>query len=863
MRYDGAINDLLERCDALGVLESAQGRAGERGTFALVSGEAGVGKSALVRAFAARAERGATVYWGGCDPLVTPRPLGPLHDVARQAGGALASGLASGASREELFGALLDILDGPGPRPVLVIEDVHWADAATLDMLIFLGRRIARARALIVVTYRNDELGSDHPLRAALSTLPRDGVQRVELAPLSATAVAELARRADRDPGDLHDRSGGNPLLVAEVLAAVRPGVPATVRDLILARLRALSRSAQDVAQLVSVVPGRADSALIAGRARAVDACIGAGVLVPVDGGAAFRHELLRLAVHDSLTPVRRATLHAEVLAMLTSIDADPARLAHHAQHAGDSAALLRHAPVAAQRAIAVNAHREGLAHLRSVLPHIDALPVAEQAALLDRFGQQALVTGVAEEGLPALRRSLRIWEELGATAQVGENLRFTSRFAWWSGQPEVARTAAARSVEVLETLPASSGLAWALAHRSLVHYHMDEATEALEWGEKAIALAARIGDVGAGIDARNNVEAARIRFRGAGPEPVEHVFAAATAAGLDAVAMRALVNLAGLAVEKSDFTQGTAPADRAFRYALDHDLHGHTQFALGTRARVRLEQGDWAGARADAEEALAWPGVSRCTMQVPALVALGRIQSCTGDPAALETLDEAAGLAYPTGLLAWVSGVAAARSDHFFLAGDLDRSAAEARRWMGRAAERGHVWFAGALAWCAARAGSRHDLPTAIDSTHRMLIDGDWAGAAREMQARGAHFARAGALILGDEAAAAEALAIVDDTGATRVAERWRAQLRRSGLRTPRGPRRSTASNPAGLTARQLDVLTLLAQGHTNAEIAKQLTMSTKTVSHHVSGTLTKLGASRRGEAAAAAYRLGLVKIA
>ena len=196
--------DLLERESELArlarLLESC---AREGGALALVAGEAGIGKSALVQSFLARHAQGVRVLTGACEALFTPRPLGPLYDVAGQRAGELARQLAAGAPRPALFAAALAEL---GSEPsVLVLEDVHWADEATLDFLKYLARRIRSCGALALVTYRDDELGPAHPLHSVLGDLPRERVLRLALAPLSSDGVAALARAAARDaaPGEL------------------------------------------------------------------------------------------------------------------------------------------------------------------------------------------------------------------------------------------------------------------------------------------------------------------------------------------------------------------------------------------------------------------------------------------------------------------------------------------------------------------------------------------------------------------------------------------------------------------------------------------------------------------------------------
>jgi predicted ATPase len=212
----------------------------------LVAGEAGVGKTALTERVARAASERARFLWGPCDPLLTPRALGPVHDIARHAGGALADALNAGAPREAVFAALLDELDARvgGVGVVLVVEDLRWADEATLDALVVVGRRIARTTGTLLLTYRSDEIELHAEARAVLSALPTDAVRRIDLAPLSARAVEELARRAGQPAEGLHAATGGNAFFVTEVLAAAAGGradIPASVREVDGARLARLS----------------------------------------------------------------------------------------------------------------------------------------------------------------------------------------------------------------------------------------------------------------------------------------------------------------------------------------------------------------------------------------------------------------------------------------------------------------------------------------------------------------------------------------------------------------------------------------------------------------------------------------------
>ena len=255
---------LLERKTALDALAeiAAQARSGE-GHLVLLEGEAGVGKSTLLEQFT-HDLTDSRLLSGACDGMFTPRPLGPLFDIAQQVHGRLHSLCRADASREDLFDALLTELCEPGPLPVVVIEDVHWADEATLDLLGFLARRIREIAVLLVVSYRNDELADTHPLRIALGHLAvQRCARRLPLAPLSAQAVRMLSAGRGVDPGELYRVTGGNPFYVHEVLEAGLGEVPGSARDVVLARAARLGPKARETLEAAALIGGTVDERLL------------------------------------------------------------------------------------------------------------------------------------------------------------------------------------------------------------------------------------------------------------------------------------------------------------------------------------------------------------------------------------------------------------------------------------------------------------------------------------------------------------------------------------------------------------------------------------------------------------------------
>ncbi len=857
--------ELWERSDALNLLDRLLRESAHGGRIALVAGEAGIGKSTLVSEFARRCGPRVRVLWGACDRLVTPRALGPLHDIGHQLGGRLAAQLRAAAPQEEIFAAFLDAL-GPSatrPRQVVVVEDAHWADEATLDWLAFLGRRIGRLSALLFVTYRSDEVGPDHPLRGVLAALPHAVVRRVPIEPLSAQCVDEQALRTGRDGESIYRLAGGNPLLVTELLKAQTQHVPGAVQDLILDRIRALPAPARDLAQLVAVVPTRADDALVADAAEQVDVCIAAGVLVPADTGVSYRHELLRSAVEDSLSPVRRAELHRRVLRVLADLpDADPGRLLHHGWLAGDHEAVLRFGRIAGRAAARQGAHREATRHFRAAAAYAERLPDAERAELLEQYADEAHLTGANEAALQAREEALAIRERLGVAERTAENLRWISQLAWWTGRVDRMREAADQALEVLAGLPPSQALAMAYVAQAQLRYRVNDRAASAAWADRAVDLADELGEGEIALHAAITRDTARL---GAGDlaawTSLEQTHQAAREAGLVDPAARALGSLATVvADELARYAEAEELIERSLAFSAEHSLDGLYLPILAARAGVRLERGDWEGALSDAGSVLELGGETGPSA-VLALVARGRVLAARGEPEAGPLLDQAARAAEGVGDVSMLVPVADARSEHFLWAGDVDRAQQEARHGLSLVGwSSGPPFIVGRLAWRLWRAGGSDQRPSTVAEPYRLMIEGDWAAAAADWAARGATYLRIEALTAGDESAGAEALRLLEELGASRAASRVRAALRKRGFsHLPRGPRRATTANVAGLTPRQVEVLALVEQGLSNAEIAARLTLSPKTVDHHVSALLDKLGVASRGQAAAVAHRLNL----
>ena len=859
--------DLLERHAQLEELARHLREAGATaGKIVFVSGEAGVGKSALVEQFARHAARTARVLWGHSDALQTSRVLGPVNELI--AGLSLLPGASRGAdlSREQLFSRLLERLSPPNPPTLVVLEDLHWVDEATLDFVRFLGRRIQRTRCLMLATYRDDELTPTHLLRGVLGELTGQHAARIRLPALSLTAIEQLARGTRRDPNQVYRVTGGNPFFVREILSAPADSVPETVRDAVLARLMPCSPAARELAEFVSLLPGRTESRLmrdILGDVRAAaDEAVARGLLQHHDEALAFRHELGRLAVESTIPRGRAQVLHQSILRCLIEHDADLSQLVHHASHAQDVEALLEYAPRAAQQAARAGAHREAAAHLATALRCADSLRAPERARLFELHAAECDVTNEGTASLGSATQALALWRELGDVAAQARVLLLFGRLYWKSGQKALADRHVAEAITLLETLSPSVDLAMAYSARARLAMASDHMQETLEFGQRALELAAQFDDPGVRAHALNNMGSAlMISGSAAGLPQLEQSLAVALEHNLHEHAGRAYANIVSISVRQHLSEAPTRYVPEGIEYCEVHEVQDCLSYIRAYAAHFALNCGEWDKAARLAADLIEHHALA-IAQRVPALVALALVRARRGDPGVDPLLDEALQLALPTGELQRIGRVAAARAEVAWYRGDPQRVAEEVAIGMKASAGSQDQWIQGELLYWGRRVDPALPGAAEVAEPYGLMIAGDWKSAAEAWQQRNAPYERALTLADGPEEALRESLVILEQLGAGPLAAIVRQRLRELGARgIPRGPRASTRENPAGLTSREVQVLALLVQGHTNNELAHRLHVSAKTVDHHVSSILQKLDVHSRTEAVAAAHGLGLVR--
>jgi DNA-binding CsgD family transcriptional regulator/tetratricopeptide (TPR) repeat protein len=837
----------------------------------LVSGEAGIGKTSLVDHFTQAHRDSARVLWGACDSLFTPRPLGPLHDIAVQVDDELAALLRSDANQLAIFSAcFVELQQSPS---IVVFEDIHWADEATLDLIKFLGRRIQRTASLLILTYRDDELDVAHPLRLILGDLPHGATNRIHLRPLSKSSVLELARAVNQPARaeKLFEATNGNPFFVTEVLASEDPGVPATVRDAVWARAARLSLSARAVLEVAAIIGSKIDVGLLSevtlAEASYTDECISAGMLHIQKDGLAFRHELARQTILESISPQRKIVLHRMVLnALIKSSSRDWARLANHAEGTKDASALLAYAPVAARQAVAAGSHREAVRLYESALRFTDALPPETHAQMLDEYLVELNFMDRFHDEIAVRQKAIGLWHSLGDHLKEGADLAKLATSYLNVGQKTESDDAIQRAVAMLEALPPSDELTQAYMHQCYLKVMVRDCDEALAWGEKAAGLAERFEDAQTLARTYNYMGcAALIADYERGMDLFERSLTVARAQNLPFSVAGTLTNLAGMLLEVYDIPTANRYLTEGLAYSTEHDDDYHRLILQAWKALVFLYQGRWAEADDAASKTLQIPKLS-IVPRTGALLALGRVCVRRGDSNSQEILDEALELSLEAGGLPRFDSPWAARAEIAWLSGDQARAITEARSWYEIALSKKHPWAAGELAYWLWRAGENSSPPAWIAKPFALSIAGDWRGAANDWEERGCPYEQALGLMDGDEPAQLAALEIFSRLEARPIMERLQGQMRAAGIRLPRphrpapGSAREEKERFGGLTARERETAALIAQGKSNREIADVMVVGVRTVETYVTRILNKLGFDSRVQIATWAVEKGLI---
>jgi DNA-binding CsgD family transcriptional regulator len=686
--------------------------------------------------------------------------------------------------------------------------------------------------------------------------------------PLSPEATARLARGSRADAAELHRKTGGNPFFVTEVLGAHGQDVPATVRAAVLARVAQRSEETRRALEVGAAVGLRAEPALLnrmldaAGIPRwTVEEAVNSGLLERRPPWLVFRHELAQAAIAAATPPERRQRLHAAILAELRRGPGAPDDLVvqvGHAEAAGDDEAVLQLAPPAAERAAALGAHREAAQLYGKALERAHGQP-ALTASLLERRGVQRYLARRFPEALDDHRAAAALCRRLGDRPGEGRNLVRCSYLALAAGDDGASEAALASATALLEAMPPSRELAMAYEARARRLFMLMEPRQAGAWAARAIATAERLGEPELALEAR--ITAAVLRLMAGEEGAAAELRALREAADersqrdpllADAFA-RANFYLVLIPLLRRSYDGVDRGLEEGQRHAFDHNLEYWQSMLEGAAALRALDAGRWEDAVRHARAVLdmldpAWRS------RVMALIALARVAVRTGRRDGEEhvrPLVEAAGRDR-----AMLSVVWPVRAEAAWLAGDPAAARSQVARARAAGAGAGDPWFEGELAFWARLAGDPGEAPAALAEPYGLAVAGEWAAAAAWWEARGCPYEMAICLAAADDPdRVRRAVAALDRLGARPAAAHARRRLRQLGVTSvPRGPRPSTKADPAGLTTREREVLELVAEGLGNAEIARRLFLSEKTVERHLAGVFAKLGVSSRADAVRAA---------
>jgi DNA-binding CsgD family transcriptional regulator/tetratricopeptide (TPR) repeat protein len=862
--------ELIERTGFLELLQSHFENIEEEGHCVFVSGEAGIGKTSLIKAFC-KEQGNCTIYQGACDALFTPRPLAPLYDIIWQVHGDLSPQSHTIDERTQLFAGFFHELRNQKGKILIVFEDIHWADEATLDFVKFLARRISLVRCLFILTYRDNEVHSGNSLRNILGQLPPDCFTRLQLTPLSRQAVETMATEKGYNGEDVYSISGGNPFYVNEILASYSTGVPDNIKDSILSVYNRQDDKTKQAWDILSILPNGFEIKYLEKTeslySHSIQKSLDAKILILKEGVLFFKHELYRRTIEASLSPHTRICYNKKMLDVFRESfekDQEIERIIHHAKNANAYDIVGLYAPLAAKKAACVGAHIEACKLYLTAIENYQGNDPDVLIGFYEGYAYESYLTNNIKEAIIYTGKSLNLRKEKNDIEEIGNCLRFLSRLWWFDCNRKNAESYAEQAIEVLNNQPSSSSKAMAFSNMSQLKMHSDQAAECILWGEKAIAMAKELNDEETLCHALNNVGDVQLRIEATKEKGImllQKSLEIALKNSFHEHAARAYTNLGHNGLQIKDYEFARNALDTGIQYCEERDLDSFTTYMISCKAKLDLETGYWDNALRQADNLIRNENQAP-VVKLGALAVLATINMRKGDEDVLPLLLEAKTIAFETIELQRIIPVLVALLEYEWITGkhiiqkdDLDRT-------IRMTEQMGNVYENSGFAFWLLKARKQHlplkEVYEGYDISSRSVA----LKAAELWKKLGCPYEQALCLYEGGDDEKRKAITIIHELGANTIYKKMKLEMSTSGIKSiPRGIRKSTQSNSALLTSRELDVLQLLKEGLQNKEIAGKLFISAKTVDHHISSILFKLSVNSRTKAVNEAVRLGILK--
>jgi DNA-binding CsgD family transcriptional regulator len=865
--------ELVERDEFLNILQSQFQNISEKeeGHCVFISGEAGIGKTSLLKAFYRELKTRCNIYQGTCDALFTPRPMAPLYDIILQLGSDLPENNIDNPSRTGFFTKIFHELNNQKEKCIVVFEDIHWADEATLDFIKFMARRIAQLRCLFILTYREDEINEQHHLRNILGQLNPDSFTRMQLLPLSKEAVDKMAEETGHDAENVYSISGGNPFYVNEILASYSPGVPDNIKDSILAVYNRQEEGTKNAWQLFSVIPEGLEinrfAIIKSSWDKALDHCFALKIIIIKGDRIIFKHELYRRTIEGSLSPFKRVELNKKLLDLLLNSfeeGGEIERIVHYAKNANENKLVLKYAPLAAKQAALLGAHIQASKLYFTAIEYFDGSDIDQLVQLYEAYAYECQLTNQVKNAIIYQGKALKIWEERNEIDQIGNSLRFLSKLWWLDGNRDKAEKYGEEAIKTLQAQPSSRAKAMAFSNMSQLKMFSEEADESIQYGTMAIEMAKEIKDDEILCHALNNVGSSLWKSR-ASEEAGKKMLMESLDIGLKNSfhehAARAYSNIIHHSIEFKEYDLATQFLEDGINYCEERSLDSFKNYQLYLRSKILMETGDWNQAVSIAKDLFESP-TQMGTVKIGSLVVLATIKIRRGEADALAYLQEAKSLAFVSKEPHRFIPVVIACLEYEWLTTTRVLGEEEIKQCVDLVQKINNIFLNCEFAYWLFKTRAQNVAIENLCEPYIFLNQRKAGKAADFWEEKGCPYDKALALSEGNENDKKIAVSIFQQLGATAVCDKLKSEMRAAGIKKiPRGLRESTKANPAGLTNRELDVLQLLQKAAHNKEIAGTLFISSKTVDHHISSILFKLDVNSRSKAVTEAVRLGILK--